>query len=485
MSITIDVTNGKHKLLALDTLGGEGGLDPSQQEHVVMRLSRCFTRRGSDRVNAVNCTRSVRVGVLGGGFGGVYAALRLEEVSKRLGITAPTVTLFDSSDRFVFKPLLYELVSGEYTEREVAPQFATLLSRHEHVSHVKAHVTSIECANTRPRAKYITEAHSSTTRGSTEVEEEFDYLVVALGSSVPTDSVPGAREHALPFNSLEDAQKLKHWLDRVVTNGDAANTSVAVVGGGYTGAELAATVAARFGTGKNVRIVSSRGIMPNDPAQQREIANRSLERAGVQVTPGRVTAVHPGSISVALSDGGTASDSETQTFGADLVLWTTGSSARVPTSSGLQLDDRGRICVEPSLRARNTQTVFAVGDAAVSGDPSTAQVALQQANYAAWNVAAHASGRPMLPFRYQHLGNMMSLGPGDGAIALPIGNLALNGSVASAIRKAAYVYRMPTPESAASTAVGFASSLAQQFTGSSRFARSVDRTLSAVLPRQS
>lgn len=88
------------------------------------------------------------------------------------------------------------------------------------------------------------------------------------------------------------------------------------------------------------------------------------------------------------------------------------------------------------------------------------QVALQQANYAAWNVLASAEGRPMLPFNYFHLGTMMSLGPGDAAISLPICDLALDGYPAAALRKAAYAYRMPTLSSAAASALGFVRSVA-------------------------
>jgi len=435
-------------------------------------------RRGGGRaVNAAARTSaSIRIGVLGGGFGGVYTALKAEEVARSFGLPPPAVTLIDVSDRFVFKPLLYEIVTGEYTTNEVAPPFASLLARSDSVSHVRASVISASsgtCQSSgKPTARFV-----RTENPSAEIEQEFDYLVLAFGSKVPTNKVPGAPEHALPFNTISDAESLKDRLDAAISSNNSLSIRVAIVGGGYTGAELAAAVAYRLGSGRNVRIVSPRGIMPNDPPRQREIAQRSLEQAGVQVTSGRVTAVHEDSIAVKRSN------HDEDILDADLVLWTTGSSACVPhETQGLQLDERGKVMIEPTLRAQNTENVFALGDAASSPDPATAQVALQQANYAAWNVVAHSAGKPMLPFKYQHLGNMMSLGPKDAAIALPIGNLALNGFAASAIRKAAYAYRMPTPESAATTAVGFASSFAQQVTGSSALAQSVSRSLSSLVP---
>ena len=106
----------------------------------------------------------------------------------------------------------------------------------------------------------------------------------------------------------------------------------------------------------------------------------------------------------------------------------------------------------PRVRRRGHECVFAVGDVArVAGAAlaPTAQVAFQAADYCAWNVWAAHAGRPLLPFRYQHLGDMMALGGADAAaVALPIGGATLEGPAAALLRRAAYVYRMPTPAQA-------------------------------------
>ena len=78
--------------------------------------------------------------------------------------------------------------------------------------------------------------------------------------------------------------------------------------------------------------------------------------------------------------------------------------------------------------------------------PSTAQVAFQQADYAAWNVWAAVSNRPALPFKYQHIGDMMTTGAADAAVALPVGDAVIDGVAGAALRRAAYLYRMPTDE---------------------------------------
>merc|ERR1711924_369182 len=109
--------------------------------------------------------------------------------------------------------------------------------------------------------------------------------------------------------------------------------------------------------------------------------------------------------------------------------------------------------VEPSLCVQGLERVFAMGDAvavegASRGDaPMTAQVAMQQAEFAAWNVWFSINGQPPVPFRYQHLGNMMGFGRDRGAVTLPLGEgLTLDGEVGGFVRKVAYLYRMPTNE---------------------------------------
>ena len=77
----------------------------------------------------------------------------------------------------------------------------------------------------------------------------------------------------------------------------------------------------------------------------------------------------------------------------------------------------------------------------------TAQVAMQQAEFAAWNIWSSINGQPTVPFRYQHLGNMMGFGRDRGAVTLPLGEgITLDGELGGFIRKVAYLYRMPTNE---------------------------------------
>lgn len=187
-----------------------------------------------------------------------------------------------------------------------------------------------------------------------------------------------------------------------------------------------------------------------------------------------------------------SSNSSSGQIDADLVLWTAGSRAASQPLQPFPCDSRGQLETDSTLRVVRHSRVFALGDvsrsqpeqstgsgsSSASFYPATAQVAFQQADYAAWNIWSAINGRPLLPFRYQHLGDMMSLGAMNAAVALPIqlpaeltdsiagtpfgnllslaglklgdsqqrGNVTLEGPLAQLLRRAAYLYRQPTNE---------------------------------------
>jgi NADH:ubiquinone reductase (non-electrogenic) len=114
----------------------------------------------------------------------------------------------------------------------------------------------------------------------------------------------------------------------------------------------------------------------------------------------------------------------------------------------LPKNERQQIQVHPTLQVVDHPEIFALGDLADCKDadgqqvPTTAQSALQQADYAGWNLWASLTHRPLLPFRYQHLGEMMALGI-DNATLTGLG-VQLDGPLAHVARRLTYLYRMPT-----------------------------------------
>lgn len=147
----------------------------------------------------------------------------------------------------------------------------------------------------------------------------------------------------------------------------------------------------------------------------------------------------------------------------DLTLWTAGTELS-PMVAALDLpcDPSGRIAVDATLRVTGKPRFYALGDACAVTDasgtraPPTAQAAMQQADYLAWNVRANLRDGQTMPFRYLALGEMLSLGD-DAASISALGQLVkLSGPLAFAGRRAVYAARMPTPRQAAKVGISWA-----------------------------
>lgn len=365
--------------------------------------------------------------ILGGGFGGLYTALALSKLNWEN--EQPEIVLVDQRDRFIFAPLLYELVTGELQTWEIAPPYEELLTN----TGIRFHQSGV--SNIDLSAKQVT--LSNNTKIS------YDRIVLALGGETPMDMAPGVAEHAIPFRDLADAYRLKDRLrQREEANPDKIR--VAVVGGGYSGVEIACKVAERLGDRGRIRIVErAENILQNSAEFNQKAAQKALSDKNVWIDyETTVTAVSADSISLNYKD-------KTETLPVDIVLWTVGNKVS-PALDALDLprNAKRQFTITPTLQVTEHPDIFALGDLADGVDatgktvPTTAQSALQQADYAAWNIWASLTGRPLLPFRYQHLGEMMTLGA-DNATLSGLG-LKLDGSLAHVVRRLTYLYRMPT-----------------------------------------
>lgn len=414
-----------------------------------------------------------RICIIGGGFGGLYTALRLESLvwpdDKK-----PQVVLIDQSERFVFKPLLYELLSGEVEAWEIAPQFSDLLAN-----------TGVRFFKDRVKCLYPCDhlGTNAPTAGTVHLESglliEYDWLVLAIGAEAKLDIVPGAADYALPFYTLEDAHRVDKKLRELERKnfGKDSAIRVAVVGCGYGGVELAATISERLQQKGIVQAINvDKTILSNAPAGNREAALKVLSSRKVQlilgyfvrcITKGNEpqTDAEPGSIdsaadhseSVTLELQPAERGLQGQTIRADIVLWTIGSKPLLPQLEpsdkpyDIPLNARGQAETDETLRVKGHPRIFAVGDSSTLRDrngkllPATAQVAFQQADFAGWNLWAAINDRPLLPFRYQNLGEMMTLGKYDAAVSPSFTDgLTLEGFVGHTARKIAYLIRLPT-----------------------------------------
>ena len=369
-----------------------------------------------------------RIVILGGGFGGLYTALALSRLpwSKP---EQPQITLVDQRDRFLFSPLLYELVTGELQTWEIAPPFEELLAN----TGVRFHQGSV--------ASIAIQERQATLQDGTLLP--YDRLVLALGGETPMGDIPGAAEHAIPFRAIEDAYRLEERL-RQLEMSNADKIRVAVIGGGYSGVELACKLADRLGDSGRLRLVE-RGaeILKTSPAFNQEAAQKALSERGIWLDlETSVESLTADSLSLKYRD-------RVDTIPVEIVLWTVGSQvAGIVHSLNLKQNQQKKIVVEPSLQVVEHPEIYALGDLAACHDvdgrqlSATAQVAIQQADYCGWNIWASLTNRPILPFRYQHLGEMMTLGA-DNATLTGLG-VQLDGVAAHIARRLAYLYRLPT-----------------------------------------
>ncbi len=369
-----------------------------------------------------------KIVILGGGFGGLYTALRLKELP---WTTQPEITLVEKNDRFVFSPLLYELITEEMQSWEVAPYYSDLLANSP-IRFIQDTVASVD----DEQQEVVLENNGSL---------KYDRLVVALGGKTPTDMVEGAKEYALPFRSLDHAYTLKEKL-RSLENSDQESIRVAIVGGGYSGVELALKIADRLGDKGRIRIIDRNSdILSDSPSFNQEKAKKALadreiwsdlETDVVNITANEISLDYKGQI---------------DTIPTDIVLWTVGTSpTTIENNLPFPKNDRGQIQVNSKLQIENHPHVFALGDLILSQDqdgnqlPATAQVAFQQSDYCGWNLWATIEEKPLLDFKYQPLGEMLALGDNDATLS-GLG-VSIDGGLAYFARRLVYLYRLPTVE---------------------------------------
>lgn len=369
-----------------------------------------------------------RICILGGGFGGLYTALRLSQLPFPKA-EKPEIVLVDRRDRFLFVPLLYELLTNELQTWEIAPPFTEILEN-TGVRFCQGTVSGIDIETKR------VQLHDGP-------EFACDRLVLALGGETPLDMVNGAVEYAYSFRTLKDAYRLEERL-RFLEAKNTDKIRVAIVGAGYSGVELACKLADRLGEKGRVRLVEQSDMMlRTSPEFNRDAARKALEKRQVWID--LETSVDSiGSDTISLMYKG-----QLDILPVDIVLWTVGTQvSQAVRSLPLKQNQRGQLIATPTLQIVDRPDIFALGDIAECHDatgqklPTTAQVAFQQADYTAWNIWASLTGRPLLPFRYQPLGEMMTLGI-DNATLAGLG-IQLDGQLAHIARRLAYLYRMPT-----------------------------------------
>ncbi|MEB3243029.1 MAG: FAD-dependent oxidoreductase [Cyanobacteriota bacterium] len=371
--------------------------------------------------------------IVGGGFGGLYTALQLASLPRH-----PPLLLIEPNERFVFLPLLYELLSDELRTWEVAPRYDDLLAG-PGVGWLRDRVLSVN-----------TDDHALHTAGGRRIA--YSALVLATGSQEHTGAVPGAAQHALTFRSLHDVARLRGVLQDLQRR-ESPLQRLAIVGAGPTGVELACKAADLLQGACVVELIEQGDVLlPHAKAFNREQALSALTRRDVRLRlRSRVRSVAADRLSLTLPSDADAASASVEELPVRAVVWTAGLRFQPPLlSPAPPLEPSGRLRCQPDLRLEGHRDVFVVGDLASVGGPSgeaadppppTAQVAFQQAPVAAANILRLLAGEPLQPFVWTDLGEMLSLGKGEAS--LTGAGITLAGPPAFAVRRLAYLTRLP------------------------------------------
>ncbi|MGB3655939.1 MAG: NAD(P)/FAD-dependent oxidoreductase [Rivularia sp. (in: cyanobacteria)] len=384
--------------------------------------------------------------IVGGGFAGLFTALHLSHRHYQ-----NPIILIDPQERFVFKPLLYEYLTGEMEDEQVLPRYQELLEGSK-VNFIQDKVTNIDLQQHRIEL-------------ASGLHYNYQYLVFAVGSLQGYFGTEGAKEHAFPFRTREDAvslgKHLRSCLQQAIqlepTQRQALLT-FAVVGAGPSGVEIAASLAdllpnwyATLGGNINdLRIVlvnHGEEILKGDiNAHLQETALKALQSRTIPVElllGVKVNAVSADYLEYESKE--QKAQIQTQT-----TIWTAGTENNplvktLPIPAEHQ-DKHGLPLVTPTLQLPDFPDVFAAGDCAVLQDklPPVAQVAYQQGAGIADNLIALSQGEELHPVAVNLRGTLMKLGLGNGVANL-FDKFQINGKTGDLIRNATYLEMLPTP----------------------------------------
>jgi NADH:quinone reductase (non-electrogenic) len=365
-----------------------------------------------------------RVVVIGGGFGGLQAALKLSKLPV-------DVTLIDRRNFHLFQPLAYQVATGSLSPGEIAYPLRRIFRRRHNVQVLLAEVTDVDLDRHFVRVEpVIDEALAETV--------EYDTLIVSGGSEYNYFGHDEWRGPAAELKTLEGALAIRSEIlaafEAAELEADdarrAALLTFVVVGAGPTGVEMAGQIAeiARdlrgdfrafdASTARILLVEAGDRVLSAFPPSLSRRAGRSLEQLGVTVMLDR-TVVDLDTTGVSTR----ASDGTTERIDAHTTVWAAGVMASglaglLARRAGLDVDRQGRVAVSEDLSLPGHPEVLALGDmvsirrADGSNEvlPGLAPVAIQQGRYAAKVVRARLAGRSVRPFHYLDKGNLATIG---------------------------------------------------------------------------
>jgi NADH dehydrogenase len=377
-----------------------------------------------------------RVVIVGAGFGGLT-------VAKGLAGAAADITLIDRQNHHLFQPLLYQVATAGLSPADIAWPVRHLLRRQQNVRVMMGEVTGIDTAR-----KVVMLGHAPIA---------YDWLVIATGATHGYFGHDDWAPFAPGLKSLDDATAIRRRLLLAFEQAEMAASpelcarllTIAIVGGGPTGVEMAGAVAelARKALALDFREIDPKRtrvllleagprLLPTFPEELSRYTESALQRLGVDVWLGRAV-THCGPDGVRLG---------AESIEAGTVIWAAGVSAS-PAAAwlGIPGDRAGRVPVAADLRAPAQENVFVIGDTALAQSPDgrpvpgIAPAAKQEGAYVACALGARIAGRKPPPaFVYADRGLLATIGRKAAVISYK--RVQLRGRFAWWLWGAAHIY---------------------------------------------
>lgn len=353
-----------------------------------------------------------RVVIVGAGFGGLAVVRALQKASL-------DIVVIDRRNHHLFQPMLYQVAAAILSPAEIATPIRSLLVGQPNVSVMLGEVDAVDTA-----AQYV-----QVDIGDRSERIDYDYLVLATGARHAYFGNDHWEALAPGLKTIDDATAIRNRILLAFERAELSNDpeeirrllTIAIVGGGPTGVEMAGTIAElahaalskefRHINPKQTRVMLVEGsprILASFPDALSKAAAQSLRKLGVEVLEdARVTNCNE--TGIVIGD---------QQIPAGTIIWAAGVKASpAATWLGAESDRAGRVKVLPDFSIPGHEHVFVIGDTAAQTDtigttvPGVAQGAIQGGAYVGRQILARITGKPKpAPFRYRNMGNMATIG---------------------------------------------------------------------------
>jgi NADH dehydrogenase len=415
---------------------------------VTMKCDDANGNRRSEDLEPSSAPGVKHVLVLGGGFGGIYAALELEKLTRRY--IDVEVTLVTRDNYFLFTPMLPEVAAGELEQSTIINPLRRLLKR------VNTFVGTIELIDLEGRQVVVSHGSDGHTH-----ELQYDQLIIALGAGTNFFNLPGVEASSFTIKTLSDAIAIRN---QVITQVEEANAECAagarhpmltfvVAGGGFAGVETLGGIndfvreAIHFYPNlrtDHLRVVlvsPDNVILPELNPKLGIYAQRRLSMRGIEIITGtRVSAFRDGVVELTNGD----------KIPTDTLIWTAGAAQNQLLAKLPLPKNNGRVIVDDYLAVAGWRGVWAVGDCALviarggGSYHATAQHALREGKVVAHNVIAVLHGGQKRAFHCLALGQLAAIGRRTGVASIL--GINFSGFIAWWLWRTIYLSKLPRPE---------------------------------------